>query len=219
MPYLDQMKTVPAGGHVLPPLPYETNALEPIIDEKTLMIHHDMHHRKYVDDLNQTELALLKARQTGQLDNIQILSDKLAFNGSGHILHSIYWTIMAKPGAGGNPGTATSEMAESYFGGMQAFKSQFQRAAAEVEGSGWSVLCLNPAFGHLEILQSEKHQNGTQWGVIPILVCDVWEHAYYLKYQNRRQEYIEKWWSLVNWYEVEHRLLMAKNGKLSLTVF
>ncbi|MCL1874180.1 MAG: superoxide dismutase [Clostridiales bacterium] len=209
---------VKPGGHILPPLPYPYNALEPVIDAKTLEIHHNKHHKKYVEDLNKTELALVDARSKGDFTNIKCLENELAFNGSGHILHSIYWTIMTYPETGGSPGEITTNWLNWYFGSFDAFKAQFTAATIGVEGSGWGILGYNPAFFHLEILQAGKHQNLTQWGLIPILVCDVWEHAYYLKYQNLRNDYVDAWWKLVNWPEVEQRLINAYQGRLPILI-
>ena len=209
---------IPAGGHVLPPLPYGYDALSPVIDEKTLKIHHDVHHLAYVNGLNKAEKYLEEARSNENFDLIKYWENELAFNGSGHILHSLYWTIM-------QPVSLNEEMPKShtmkeiieYFGSYEAFKNQFIQAAIAVEGSGWCVLVYNPSFRHLEILQVEKHQNLTQWGVIPILTVDVWEHAYYISYQNKRADYINEWYKIINWTEVERRLEIAKKAKLSLT--
>ena len=207
---------VEAGKHVLPPLRYPYDALEPVIDAKTLQIHHDKHHKKYVDELNKAELALVAARNRGDYALVKGLENDLAFNGSGHILHSVYWTIMTHPGTGGNPGPNTMNHINWYFGSFDHFKAQFSAATKSVEASGWGILGYNPAFFRLELLQCEKHQNLTQWGMIPILVCDVWEHAYYLKYQNLRDNYVDAWWSLVNWNEVELRLVRASQGILPI---
>jgi len=206
----------PTGEHKLPPLPYGYTALEPVIDAKTLQIHHDRHHKKYVDDLNTTEKATQSARQQSDMKYIKYLENELAFNGSGHILHSIYWTIMTSPGKGGSVRPQTLSYIKSYFGSYDEFKEQFISAANTVEGSGWAVLGWNPAWGRLEILQCEKHQNLTQWSIIPILVCDVWEHAYYLKYQNQRSDFINSWYTLINWSEVEKRLILAQKGQIML---
>ena len=207
---------VPAGGHTLPPLGYPYNALEPVIGEKTLHLHHDKHHKAYVDGLNKAELALVEARKKGDYQLVKYWENELAFNGSGHILHSIYWDIMAPPGAGGDPGEYTRYYVDEYFGGFEAFKAQFLAAAKAVEGSGWCVLGWNPAFRRLEILQAEKHQNLTQWGIIPILVCDVWEHAYYLGYQNEKPRFADDWWGLINWNAVERRLIDALGAAMPL---
>ena len=209
---------VPIGQHKLPPLPYAYNALEPVIDEKTLTIHHDKHHKKYVDDLNKAEADAQKMRESKNFDDINLIEQNLAYNGSGHILHSIYWTIMTYPDKGGTPGNITDALIKSYFGSFDAFKNQFIQAASKVHGSGWGILGYNPYFRHLEILQADKHENMTQWGIIPVLVCDVWEHAFYLKYQNNRDEYINSWWKLINWGEVENRLIYAVQTKAVLTI-
>jgi len=208
---------IPSGQHQLPPLPYSYNALEPIISEETLRIHHDKHHKGYVDGLNNAELNLVESRQNNAYEYIKYWENELAFNGSGHILHSIYWSIMAPIGMRGEPGLYTMNEINKYFGNFENFKEQFINATAKVEGSGWGILTWQPTWNHLEILQAEKHQNLTQWSGIPILVCDVWEHAYYLDYQNKRKEYINEWWDLINWYEVERRLYLAMMGQVPMT--
>jgi Fe-Mn family superoxide dismutase len=207
---------LPPGGHRLPPLPYPYNALEPVISSATLHIHHDRHHRAYVEGLNRAELKLAQARQAQDFSLVKHWERELAFNGSGHILHSIYWTVMAPAGKGGRPGPETAEGINACFGSFAVFQSQFSAAATEVEASGWAVLVWQPAWGRLEILNAEKHQNLTQWGSIPVLVLDAWEHAYYLDYQNRRADYVNAWWQIVNWNEVERRLLLAREGKMPL---
>ena len=212
------LNPVPIGQHKLPPLPYSYDALEPVIDEKTLKIHHDIHHKKYVDDLNKAETDALEMRKSGKFDNINLIEENLAYNGSGHILHSIYWTVMISPDTGGNPGSLTESLIKYYFGSFDAFKNQFIQAASKVHGSGWGILGYNPFFQHLEVLQAERHENMTQWGIIPVLVCDVWEHAYYLKYQNKRDDYINSWWTLINWREVENRLIYAVQTRADLVM-
>ncbi|MZP28837.1 superoxide dismutase [Heliobacterium undosum] len=207
---------IPPGGHQLPPLPYPYNALEPVIGAETLKIHHDRHHLSYVEGLNKAERKLVEARQQNDFSLIKHWERELAFHGSGHILHSLYWAIMAPPSRGGQPGPHTRGQVAAYFGNFRSFQEQFSAAAADVEGSGWAVLVWNPAWQRLEVLMVEKHQNLTQWGAIPILTVDVWEHAYYLNYQNRRRDYINAWWQLVNWLEVETRLLLAMQGQLPL---
>lgn len=206
------------GQHQLPPLPYPYDALEPVISENALRIHHDKHHKAYVDGLNRAELALVEARRANDYEYIKYWENQLAFNGSGHILHSIFWTNMAPIGAGGRPGLATSAQIDLYFGSFGNFKEQFIQAAEKVEASGWEILTWHPAWRRMELLQCEKHQNLTQWSGIPILVCDVWEHAYYLDYQNRRREYIDRWWSLINWDDVEKRLLLAFRGQVPIVL-
>lgn len=215
---MQQFMTVPPGQHKLPPLPYPYNALEPVISTTLLQIHHDRHHKTYVDGLNKAELKMVEARQNKDFSLIKHWERELAFHGSGHILHSIYWTIMAPFGRGGQPGVQTQSQINGYFGSLSIFKEQFSAAAVDVEASGWAVLVWNPSWRRLEILTAEKHQDLTQWGGIPILVLDAWEHAYYLDYQNKRKDYVDAWWQLVNWYELERRLHLAMGGLVPLTV-
>ncbi len=204
------------GSHQLPPLPYSYHALEPVISATTLRFHHDNHHRAYVEGLNKAELKLVESRAKNDFELVKHWERELAFQGSGHILHSIYWTIMAPVGSGGQPGHVTQTLVNGYFGNFSAFQAQFTAAAINVEASGWAILVWQPAWNRLEILNAEKHQNLTQWGGIPILVVDAWEHAYYLDYQYRRPDYVRAWWNLVNWFEVERRLSCAIQGQMPL---
>jgi Fe-Mn family superoxide dismutase len=201
----------------LPPLPYPYNALEPVISATTMHLHHDIHHKAYVDNLNKAELQLVAARRSNSFDNIRGLERNLAFNGSGHILHSIFWTNMI-PGGTGQPYGQTQSRISMYFGSTTAFFNQFTAAATDVEASGWGVLAWVPSFGHLEIFTAENHEKLTDWGCIPVLVCDVWEHAYYLDYQNRRPDYVKAWWQLVNWDDVEQRLNLAMPARVPLSL-
>jgi superoxide dismutase, Fe-Mn family len=205
----DQLRSVPIGKHQLPPLPYPYNALEPYIDEKTMRIHHDEHHQSYVDGLNQAEIMMQRARQQGNFQLIKHWEREAAFNGAGHYLHTIFWEIMS-PKGGGKPTGSLLKQIEKDFGSYQSFKKHFSAAAEKVEGGGWAILVWSPRAGRLEILQAEKHQNLSQWDVIPLLPLDVWEHAYYLKYPNKRKKYIEAWWHVVNWPAVQQRWEQAQ---------
>jgi Fe-Mn family superoxide dismutase len=207
---------VPIGGHTLPPLPYAYNALEPYIDEQTMYLHHDEHHKKYVEDLNKAEKMLEKARITNQYDLVKHWERELAFNGAGHYLHTLFWETMT-PGGGGEPTGSLKRAICRDFGSFHQFKKHFSQAAEKVEGGGWAILVYSPRSHRLEILQAEKHQNLSQWDVIPLLPLDVWEHAYYLKYPNKRKEYIKNWWNVVNWPAVEKRYRKAK--KLAWTPY
>ncbi|ETT39151.1 Fe-Mn family superoxide dismutase [Paenibacillus sp. FSL H7-0350] len=200
---------VPIGGHTLPPLPYVYNALEPYIDEKTMIIHHDKHHQSYVDGLNKAEKKLAEARLSGDFDLVKHWERELAFNGAGHYLHTIFWNVMS-PQGGGRPSGALLDAIERSFGSYEAFKAQFTEAAGKVEGGGWALLVWSPRSRRLEILTAEKHQNLSQWDVIPLLALDVWEHAYYLKHQNNRADYIQDWWRVVNWPYVAERYGAAR---------
>lgn len=205
-------KFVPIGKHVLPPLPYDYDALEPIISKDTLHFHHDKHHLGYVNGLNAAELALEEARKAGDLALVKHWEREVAFNGSGHLLHSIYWTVMT-PNGQERPDLETEKLIEASFGSFTAFKEQFVKAAVAVEASGWAILAWNTSWQRLEVLNAEKHQNLAIWGSIPILVIDLWEHAYYLDYQNRRADYVNAWWPLINWEEVDRRLALAKGAQ------
>lgn len=194
------------GSYVLPPLPYDYQALEPHLDEQTMRLHHDQHHAGYVAGLNKALDGLAAARQADDYAAIRTLSELVAFNGSGHILHTLFWANMRAPGGPGPDHTLSAALARD-FGGVDAFKAQFSAAAKTVQGSGWGILAFEPLARKLVVLQAEKHQNLTAWGVVPLLVLDVWEHAYYLKYQNNRGEYVKQWWNVVNWENVAANLM------------
>lgn len=208
----EQDRPVPIGGHTLPPLPYAYDALEPYIDEETMRIHHDKHHQSYVDGLNKAEIKLQEARQSGNFDLVKHWERELAFNGAGHYLHTIFWDIM-NPQGGGKPEGALLEQIERDFGSYDAFHEQFSNAAEKVEGGGWAVLVWSPRSHRLEILTAEKHQNLSQWDIVPLLPLDVWEHAYYLKHQNNRKDYIQDWWNVVYWPAVADRFEQARTLK------
>jgi superoxide dismutase, Fe-Mn family len=196
-----------AHTHTLPQLPYEYNSLEPHYDEATVRLHHDMHHKSYVDGLNNAEAKLEEARKNGDFALIKHWEREIAFHGSGHILHTLFWENLCPKG--GKPEGEIVNAISQEFGDFETFKKQFSAAAVAVEGSGWAVLCWNPIFKHLVILQAEKHQNLTQWGVVPLLILDLWEHAYYLKYQNKRAAWVDAWWNIVNWMVVNERYSKA----------
>jgi Fe-Mn family superoxide dismutase len=195
--------------YVLPPLPYPPDALEPHIDAQTMTLHHDKHHAAYVKGLNDALAKIAAARQSGQgMENLRAWTDAVAFNGSGHMLHSIFWTNMKK-GGGGEPKGPTAKQIEADFGGFDKFKAQFGDASKTVQGSGWGILAWEPLGSRLIVLGAEKHDNLTVFGCMPLLVLDVWEHAYYLKYQNKRADYVDAWWNVVNWENVDTRLAAA----------
>jgi Fe-Mn family superoxide dismutase len=198
--------------HELAPLPYAYNALEPYYDEATVRLHHDKHQAAYVAGLNAAEEKLAAARASGDFATIQGLERQLAFHSSGMLLHEMFWQNMA-PNAGGQPSGRAAELIDRDFGSFDAFKKQFSAAAAAVEGSGWTVLGCSPDLGKLYIVNIENHQKQTIMGLTPLLALDVWEHAYYLKYQNRRPEWIEAWWHLVNWADVNRRIEEACKGR------
>lgn len=201
-------KPIEAGAHQLAPLPYDYNALEPVIDEQTLRLHHGKHHAAYVKGLNTAEIKLKEARAANDFALIKHWERELAFHGSGHILHAIFWENLS-PKGGGKPDGKLAQDIDAEFGSFDAFKAQMIAATNAVEASGWGVFAYHVPFKKLVILQAEKHQDLTIWGAIPLLVIDVWEHAYYLKYQNRRSDFVTAIFDIINWKDVGARFEQA----------
>ena len=196
--------------YVLPDLPYKYNALEPAISEEIMRLHHDKHHAAYVNGANAALEKLEKGRGAGlQGVDVKAIVRDLAFNASGHVLHSLFWTNMS-PNGGGKPGGSLADQINEDFGAFDSFKLELSNAAKTVEGSGWGMLAYDPLSERLLTLQAEKHQNLSVQGSIPLLVVDVWEHAYYLQYRNDRGAFVDKWWDTVFWSDVEARLNKAK---------
>ncbi len=185
------------GEYGLPPLPYDYDALEPFLGRQTLMLHHDKHHQGYVNGLNSTLRQMAEARGKGDFSQVKALTRALAFHGSGAVLHALYWNSMTP---GGKPLTGhLGEAVARDFGSSEVFLQQFASATKTVEASGWGVVAFEPMGRRVIVLQAEKHQDLTVWGVVPLLVCDVWEHAYYLDYQNRRAEYVDGFLGVADW--------------------
>jgi len=193
-------------AHELPPLPYAYNALEPHIDEQTMRLHHDKHHLAYVNGLNNAEAKLAEAREKNDFALVKHWEREAAFHGAGHFLHCIFWENM-KANGGGQPTGELLTAITNRFGSFDKFMAQFKAAGTAVEGSGWVILVKNTMTKNLDILTAEKHQDLSQWVVNPILCCDVWEHAYYLKYQNNRGAYVEAFTKVINWEDVSRRFL------------
>lgn len=200
--------------HELPSLPYAYNALEPFIDATTMELHHSKHHAAYVKGLNEAEAELAKARAAGDYSLVQHWSRKVAFNGGGHALHTLFWKTLAPNGKGGG-GEPSGDLADSIkedFGSFSQFKAHFSAAATQVEGGGWAILHYRPTDKRLLVLQAENQHKLSSWDTIPLLPLDVWEHAYYLKYQNKRADYIAGWWNVVNWSAVSEHFKKASRG-------
>lgn len=200
------------GPYALPPLPYDAIALEPHIDAATMKLHHDVHHAGYVAAANEAFAELVEIRAAGgeRIHQVKAATDKLAFNLAGHLLHSIFWTNMAREGGGDpKPDTEIGRMIQRDFGSIDAFRGHFLAAAQQVQGSGWGVLAYEPLAQRLLVLQVEKHQNHAVGGAVPLLVVDVWEHAYYLFYQNKRSSYLKAFLNVINWTNVDERLRAA----------
>jgi len=200
----------------LPPLPYPPDALEPHIDKMTMEIHHGKHHNAYVTNLNKAlESAPNLANKTVEellANNCAIVPDNIKTavrnNGGGHINHSMFWTIMG-PKAGGQPGGKLADAIKSAFGGFDPFKEKFTNAGATRFGSGWAWL-VKDGTGKLDIISTANQDSPVMEGKFPVMGLDVWEHAYYLKYQNRRPDYMAAWWNVVNWAEIEKRFAAGK---------
>jgi Fe-Mn family superoxide dismutase len=201
--------------HELPTLPYDYSALEPVIDAQTMKLHHDMHHGAYVKNLN----AALEKYSNLQSKNVEdLLRDLEAVpaairaavrnNAGGHMNHSMFWKIM-KPKGGGDPVGEIAQVIKKAFGNFNDFKTQFNDAGVKQFGSGWVWLVGKPG-GEVQIITTPNQDNPISQGLFPILGNDVWEHAYYLKYNNRRPEYLAAWWNVVNWEEINKRLEMFK---------
>lgn len=204
--YVD--KLVDADGkYAAAPLPFAYDALEPVIDARTVELHYNFHHKPAVVAANKAEEALAKARDTNDFTLVKFYEKELAFQLSSHILHTVYWSSVS--GKGGEPKGELARTIDSQFGSYAKFKAQLVAATIATEASGWGVVGYHPATGKLMILQCENHQKLTAWGIQPVLVLDVFEHAYYLKYQNRRNEYVNQLFGIVNWDNAALRLQAA----------
>ena len=198
--------------HQLPPLPYDYAALEPHIDARTMQLHHDKHHASYVDKLNaalEKHPKFQHRSATWLLTNLDKVPEAVRTavrnNGGGHINHTMYWRAMA-PKGGGAPKGVLAEAINRDFGSFEKFKTQFDQAGEKLFGSGWVWLArAQQGGGKLKVLTTRGHDNPIMQGHFPILVNDVWEHAYYLKHQNRRPEFLEGWWLVANWQEAARR--------------
>jgi Fe-Mn family superoxide dismutase len=204
-------------AYTLPPLPYPFDALEPHIDAKTMEIHHDRHHKAYVDNVNkalegqdklQNKPIEQLLREINQVpENIR---PAVRNNGGGHANHTMFWEIMTK-GGGGQPSGSLADAINSTFSGFTNFQQQLKQAAVSRFGSGWGWLVL--AGGKLQVLSTANQDSPYMDNQVPILGVDVWEHAYYLKYQNKRPDYVDAWWNVVNWSAVGKRFDAARAGK------
>jgi Fe-Mn family superoxide dismutase len=202
----------------LPPLPYDYNALEPHIDAQTMQLHHDKHHQAYVTNLNnalegQSQLASLPIEELMRRINEVPENVRTAVqnNGGGHVNHSMYWQIM-KPNGGGQPAGPLADAINQAFGSFDNFKTQFNDAGTKRFGSGWAWLVLNQG-GQLQVTSTANQDSPFMQGLFPVMGNDVWEHAYYLKYQNRRPEYLAAWWNTLNWDEIGKRFERGKGGR------
>lgn len=201
--------------YVLPGLGYDYGALEPHISGQIMQLHHDKHHRGYVDGANHAIEQLQEARQRDDFQAIGALERAIAFNVSGHVLHSVFWQNM-RPGGGGTPEGELAEAIDRDFGSFASFKKQMIQAAATIMGSGWSALVWDPVIRRLGTIQIHDHQSEVTQAGVPLLVMDAWEHAYYLQYHTDKLIYLQALWNVWNWEDVGARFLRAQELELNL---
>jgi Fe-Mn family superoxide dismutase len=195
--------------YVLPDLPYDYGALEPHISAKIMQLHHDKHHKTYVDAANLALETLEEAREKGDFARIAAVEHALAFNLSGHVLHSIFWRNLS-PDGGGKPTGALATAIDKDFGSFDRFKQQLTKAAGTCMGSGWGALVWDTLSGRLITVQIHDHESQTVQGGLPLLVLDAWEHAYYLQYQNEKAKFFDAVWNVWNWKDVAERFERAR---------
>ncbi len=200
----------------LPDLPYDYSALEPHISARIMQLHHDKHHRGYVDGANQALEKLAESRKQNDFGRIAALERALAFNLSGHVLHSIFWRNLSPSGGGLPKGELAGAIARD-FGSFESFKAQLIEAAMTTMGSGWAALGWDPIGKRLVTVQIHDHQSEVMQAGVPLLVLDAWEHAYYLQYQNDKKRFFESIWNLWNWEDVAARFIAARKVDLGLT--
>ncbi|MBT8227175.1 MAG: superoxide dismutase [Dactylosporangium sp.] len=196
------------GVYALPDLPYDYAALEPHISGEILELHHDKHHAAYVKGANDTLDRIAEARDQNDFSAIVGLEKTLAFNLSGHILHTLYWQNMS-PDGGDRPAGDLATAIDEHFGSFEAFSGQMSAATTLVQGSGWGVLSYEPASGRLLVEQVYDHHGNVAQGSTPLLAFDAWEHAYYLQYRNVRPDFVKAMWQVVNWRDVAARYAAA----------
>jgi len=199
--------------YTLPDLPYDYGALEPHYSAQILELHHDKHHAAYVKGANGALEKLSQARETGTFDTINQLQKNLAFNLSGHVLHSLFWQNMS-PGGGDKPDGDIAAAIDESFGSFEGFRNQLSEAALNVQGSGWGALTWEPLGQRLIVEQVYDHQSNVGQGAPPLLVLDMWEHAYYLQYKNVKADWVDAFWNIVNWPDVAARFGRARELKL-----
>ena len=201
--------------YVLPDLSYDYGALEPNISGKIMELHHDKHHLAYVNGANSALDALAEAREKNDLSMVNKFQKDLAFNLAGHVNHTVFWKNMS-PEGGDKPTGELAAAIDEYFGSFDAFKAHFSASALGIQGSGWSILVWDILGQKLIIEQLYDHQGNLSVGSIPLLMLDMWEHAFYLDYQNVKPEYVKAFWNIVNWADVQERFLEASKNTSTL---
>jgi Fe-Mn family superoxide dismutase len=200
-------------NYTLPNLPYDYGALEPYCEGRVLELHHGKHHAAYVKGLNQTLERLAEARAREDFEAVVGLEKALAFNLSGHVLHSLFWTNLS-PQGGDEPDGELRAAIDRYFGSFASLRRQLSHATISVQGSGWGALAWEPLGRRLVVEQIHDHQNNVAVGSLPLLVIDAWEHAYYLQYENRRTDWVENIWKVLDWPAVQARFERSREFSL-----
>ncbi len=203
--------------YTLPDLPYDYAALEPHISGKIMQLHHDKHHQTYVTGANTALEQLAEARETGNLANVNKLTKDLSFNLGGHVNHSIFWTNMS-PDGGDQPTGELAAALDDAFGSFEKFQAHFTAAALGVQGAGWAGLFWDSIGENLVIQQIQDQQGQIAAATVPLLLLDVWEHAYYLDYLNVRADYVKAFWNIANWANVQDRFATAREKTAGLLV-
>lgn len=203
--------------YTLPELPYDYAALEPHISGRIMQLHHDKHHAAYVAGANTALAKLAEARESGNLDAVNLHEKNLAFNLGGHVNHSVFWDNLS-PDGGDKPVGELAAAIDEHFGSFDGFQKHFTAAAAGVQGSGWAVLAWDSIGSRLVVVQLYDQQSNITLGLVPVIMLDVWEHAYYLDYLNVRADYIKAWWNIVNWADASARLTRARTQTAGLIV-
>lgn len=197
------------AAYELPDLPYDYAALEPHISGEIMELHHDKHHATYVKGLNTALEKLEEARATDSFDSVGGLEKNLAFNLGGHINHSVFWPNMS-PDGGDKPSGELASAIDDYFGSFDKFRSHFEANATAIQGSGWSMLVWDTLGQRLNIVQLYDQQSNLPLAQIPIVLLDMWEHAFYLQYKNVKGDYAKAWWNVVNWSDAQARFAAAR---------
>ena len=204
-----------AEKFTLPDLPYDYAALEPHISAQIMQLHHDKHHNTYVTGANTALEKMEEARANGDAAGAAKLSKDLQFNLGGHINHSIFWKNLS-PEGGDKPTGELAAAIDEFFGSFDAFRDQFTAVATTIQGSGWAILAYEPIAGNLVIEQMYDQQNGVPVATFPLLQLDMWEHAFYLDYQNVKADYVKAWWNIVNWADATERFTRARTQTAGL---
>lgn len=195
--------------YVLPDLAYDYSALEPHVSARIMELHHSKHHKAYVDGANKTLELLAEARQKSAFDSVGALERTLSFHYAGHVLHSLFWQNLS-PKGGGAPAGDLAAAIDKDFGSFEAFKQQFNKTAATIQGSGWAALFYEPLSKRLIVGQLHDHQQFGFHGSAPLMVMDAWEHAFYLQYVNEKAKFFDALWNIWNWSDISERFAAAK---------